>query len=376
MEILKIPESKIPGCSCSTSNSTFSIQNVEKPCECDPEWVTGRFTTPFGSVLQVSTLLTMNDVSGSWKARWGINRMNYKVNPGLYFVGSPDRNSPVLVSANYKMSFDRLRKELTSLNVWILVLDTKGINVWCAAGKGTFGTQELIHRIEKTGLSRIVSHRTLILPQLGAPGVKAHEVQKQSGFKIVFGPVRAKDIKDFLNNGMKATTEMRTVRFPMMDRLVLTPMEITAFIKTSTLIFGVLFILNAIGFGHFGFTDLYAYLGAVLTGCVITPVLLPWIPGRAFAFKGWLLGLFWGVGLNLLNGFPPMPTYGWIKAFAYILILPAISAYGAMNFTGSSTYTSLSGVKKEMKTAVPLIIISLTLGCLLLIADNIISILR
>lgn len=137
--------------------------------------------------------------------------MNYKVEPGLYSVGNPDKSSPVLVTANYEMSFDSLRKELKGLDAWILVLDTKGINVWCAAGKGTFGTTELLNRIAIVQLDKVVSHRTLILPQLGAPGVSEHEVLKNSGFKVQYGPVRAKDIKEYIHSGLKATAEMRTL---------------------------------------------------------------------------------------------------------------------------------------------------------------------
>lgn len=376
MPEIKLKVSKKSCCSCSSNGSSNECcsQKIDQPSSDDAEWVTGRLKTPAGEVVQVSTRLTLDDILGSWKARWGINRMNYKIDPGLYCVGSPDINSPVLVTANYKMSFDRLRKELTGLNAWILVLDTKGINVWCAAGKGTFGTDEIINRITKVTLSKIVSHRTIILPQLGAPGVAAHEVQKQSGFRVVYGPVRASDIKAFINAGMQAASDMRTVKFTFTDRLVLTPIEIVGALKTSFIIFGVLFILNSIGFGHFGFTDLYAYIGTILVGCVITPVLLPWIPGRAFAFKGWLLGLLWSIAVNALNGFPGIPAYSWVKALAYILILPAISAYCSMNFTGCSTYTSLSGVKREMKTAVPLLITSAGLGIVLLIFDIIIKI--
>ena len=85
--------------------------------------------------------------------------MSYKISPGLYAVGNPDHTSPVLVSANYKLTFDKMRKELSELDCWLLILDTKGINVWCAAGKGTFGTNELVRRISKTRLSKIVSHK-------------------------------------------------------------------------------------------------------------------------------------------------------------------------------------------------------------------------
>ena len=107
--------------------------------------------------------------------------MTYTIDPGLYALGRPDEHSPVLVTANYKMSFDRLREALPGMNAWILVLDTKGINVWCASGKGTFGTEELVGRLESNGLSRVVAHRELILPQLSGPGIAAHLVKKLSG---------------------------------------------------------------------------------------------------------------------------------------------------------------------------------------------------
>ena len=140
----------------------------------------GKLETPVGLVPQVSSILTRSDHLGTFKARWGIGRMHYTVCPGLYALGKPNETSPVLVTANYKMSFDKLRKELESRNLWILVLDTKGINVWCSAGKGTFGTMELVSRIESSGLAKVVSHRELILPQLAGPGVAAYQVKKLS----------------------------------------------------------------------------------------------------------------------------------------------------------------------------------------------------
>ncbi len=321
-------------------------------------------------IAPTSSKLTTKDFIGSWKARWGINRMNYKVEPGLYQIGNPDPKAPVLVTANYKMTFDALRKELTDLDAWILVLDTKGVNVWCAAGKGTFGTTELLNRLAIVQLEKVVSHKTIILPQLGAPGISAHEVQKYSGFKVIYGPVRAKDIIEFIKSGMKATDEMRTVKFSAYDRLVLTPMELVSTIKISLMIFGVLFILNLIGVGPFGVVDFYAYIGTIIMGCVLTPVLLPWIPGRAFAWKGWLLGFIWVIIVNLLNGWPSAPEYGLLRALGYLLILPPVSAYLAMNFTGASTFTSFSGVLKEMKIAIPLIIVSIVLGAILILIDS------
>jgi hypothetical protein len=324
-------------------------------------WGRGTIDTPSGKVLRISTELEFRDILGSWKARWAINRMRHVVSPGLYGVGNPGDKSPVLVTANYKMSFDRLRKELTGLDAWIMVLDTKGINVWCAAGKGTFGTVELIDRIGKTGLSRVVSHHTIILPQLGAPGVAAHEVHRQTGFYVVYGPVRAVDIKEFLKLNMKATREMREIRFGFLDRMVLTPVELVHALKPLAIIAVVLVIAALTSIIHISFSGIYPFIGAVLVGTVVVPVLLPWIPGRAFSWKGWLMGFLWATAVLYLQGIFLQTGTMW-NPLALLFLLPAISAFLTLNFTGASTYTSLSGVKKEMRFAMPAIVVLAVAG--------------
>lgn len=357
---------------CCGGTASDETTSTGKPQDC--HWIIGEIKTPGGNIPQISTTLTFRDTLGSWKVRWGINRMNYKVDPGLYAVGNPDKNDPVLVTANYKLTFDAFRKQLSGLNAWVLVLDTKGVNVWCAAGKGTFGTDELVNRIFKTKLYLVVSHRKLILPQLGAPGIRAHEIKDKAGFLVKYGPVRTADIKAFLRAGLKATPEMRMVGFNAYDRLVLTPVELVGTIKPSLMVFGILFILNLLAVRPFGVVDFYGYIGAIFVGCVLTPVLLPLIPGRAFAWKGWILGLIWALAVNLLNGWPQSPEYGLLKALGYCLVFPAMAAYFAMNFTGASTYTSLSGVLKEMKRAVPLLVSSLAIGILLLLVYSLIPV--
>ena len=122
----------------STDADTLTLPSLGQP------FVTGNVETPAGKVPQVSSMLTREDHWGTFKARWGVGRMRYTVEPGLYALGRPDKTSRVFVTANYKMSFDCLRGSLPNHNAWVLVLDTKGINVWCAAGKGTFGTDELV----------------------------------------------------------------------------------------------------------------------------------------------------------------------------------------------------------------------------------------
>jgi len=322
--------------------------------------------TPEGKIPRVSSELTGADRRGTFKVRLGFGRMNYKVDPGLYALGNPGKDSIVLVSANYKLSFDSLRKELTGLDAWILVLDTKGINVWCAAGKGTFGTLEIVHRVEATGLRNVVDHRNLLLPQLGAPGVSAHGVKKFSGFTVIYGPVRAVDIDAFLKAGMTATKEMRTVRFSFYDRLLLLPIEITIGFKYLLIACVIFFLLSALleyGLGGglnltIGIRSVVNLSLAFLAGAVLGPLLLPWLPGRRFSLKGFFSGavLFLFLLFAGLTGSTRMETAAWL------LIITAISSFLTMNFTGASTYTSLSGVRKEMRFAVPLQIMAAVAG--------------
>ena len=322
-------------------------------------------------VTVVSTTLTVKDYIGACKVRWGIGRYNYKVEPGLYAIGKPDASSHVLVSANYKLTFDTLRKNLSALDCWLLILDTNGINVWCAAGKGTFGTDELVGKIEETGLKDIVEHRRLIVPQLGATGVYAHEVAKKTGFSVVYGPVRANDIKGFIGSNCKATKDMRTVNFSFFDRLVLTPIELVEAVKFSLVIFGIMFLMNLFAVRTFGILDFIIYFAGIIAGTVLTPLLLPFIPGRALAFKGWLLGAICIAFIAYSFGWFTQPHL--LLGIGYTLVLPAYSSFLAMNFTGATTYTSYSGVMKEMKFALPAIIFSFIAGVVLILIKTFIG---
>ena len=315
------------------------------------------------SVKTVSTELTIDDILGAWKVRWGVGRTDYAVEPGLYAVGKPDNSSPVFVSANYKLTFDTLRKNLDGLNCWLLILDTKGVNVWCAAGKGTFGTDELVNRIEASELSKYVLHNKLILPQLGATGVSAHEVKKRSGYDVEYGPVRASDIKEYVEAGYKATKEMRTVKFTLWDRLVLAPMEFIPALKYALPVFGVMLAANLFATNPFNKTDFIDNVGAILSGTVLTPALLPYIPGKAFSTKGWIIGL--GVTAGILGLSGKLKKGNLLLSAGHLLLFPAIASFLAMNFTGSSTYTSPSGVNKEMEKALPFIVGAVAMGTIL-----------
>ena len=367
-----------PDCGCGGKSAPANDSSAPG---LDQSFVLGVIAAPAGPLPKVSSQLTREDHCGTIKARLGAGRMTYAIDPGLYALGKPDDQSPVLVTANYKMSFDHLRQSLPDRNAWILVLDTRGINVWCAAGKGTFGTQELIDKIETSGLKNVVSHRKIILPQLGAPGVAAHLVRQATGFKVHYGPVRAKDLPVFLDSGLKATKEMRTMAFPLKERAVLIPIELIATVKPFILIsLALAFLAGLLGRSEFqsgifnnGLFAVGALLSAVLAGTILLPLFLPYLPGRAFSVKGLFIGVVVAVGLIYLRGMDLQMWTGKMEALSWLLIIPAVSAYLAMNFTGCSTYTSLSGVKKEMRLALPLEIVAGILGLVTWITSFIIA---
>lgn len=322
----------------------------------------------------VESKLAWADRLGALKMRMGFGRENYRVEPGLYRLGAPDRDSDVLVSANYKLSFDMLRKELDGLNLWILVVDTDGVNVWCAAGKGTFGTERVVKSIKEVSLEHLVQHRRVILPQLCAPGVAAHLVKQQTGFKAIFGPILARDIREFLKANYKATAAMRKMVFPMKERAKLIPNDFMYGRKWLIALLLGFFLFAGLDRSGFLFdkmlsTSLFPLLnvfGAYLAGIVLGPLFLNWIPFRPFALKG----AFWGVVVTLL-----LRSLFEVSVFVSIglgLVNISIASFMCMNFTGSSTYTSLSGVQKEMKWAVPLQIGFLSIGVALFILSKLV----
>ena len=306
------------------------------------------------------------DFRGALRVRFSMGRNSYRVDPGLYKLGNPGKESEVIVTANYKLSFDVVRKNLEGMDVWVLVLQTYGINVWCAAGKGTFGTDELVRQIKDARLDLYVSHKRVIVPQLGAPGIAGHKVKETTGFTVKFGPVRAEDIKDYVTGGLKKDQAMRSVRFDLKDRLILAPVEVVN--SLCYLFYAMVIMVGISGISPTGYSlnemwneGVWSVLYLILSyfaGAFLSPVLLPWLPSRHFGGKGLVAGFaIFGVVVSISwSTHTPLYFAGWL------FISGAISSFLAMNFTGASTYTSLSGVQKEMRLFVPLQMAFVVLG--------------
>ena len=325
------------------------------PLDC----IVGGVETPAGTVPTVSGDLDAGDRIGAWRVRWGIGRDDYRVEPGLYALGEPSATSSVLVTANYKLTFDELRSSLGDLDAWLLVVDTRGINVWCAAGKGTFCAEEIARMVHETSLAEIVEHRRLVLPQLSAPGVAAHRVKEACGFRATFGPVRAADLPAFLAAGMKAADGMRRVTFGLRERAVVVP-EVLSVVWHRRMLLAYAGVVAASAVGRDGVSlrrglrDGAPVIGAawlaLLAGGAVTPLALPYLPGRAFSGKGALVGGIVGAAATAALGRRLSPA----ARLALVAGVTAASSYTAMDFTGSSTITSPSGVEAEMRRALPL----------------------
>lgn len=321
-----------------------------------------RVVSALAIVMPTSSEMTFTHQWDHFLARIGVHRGEHRVPPGLYKLGSPNADSPVFVSANYSLSFDVLRTSLKRFDGYILVLDTKGINVWCAAGKHTFGTREIVRRVNETKLAEVVNHRKLILPQLGAPGVAAHEVRKLCGFTVEYGPVRAADLPEYLK-AHQATPEMRRVKFTLGDRLILTPVEVSLTLLPMLAAIGVAFVIG-------GWVYALAAALVVLSGTVLFPALLPWLPTHDFSSKGFSLGALVSIPfiLSVLLGHSDWSWYRQLgQSLGYLLAMSASIAFISLNFTGASTYTSRTGVRKEIYTYIPYMAWSFGIGIVSLI---------
>ncbi len=363
-------------CCCAMAGKQTEV--LQKPPSTSEPWVLGTLDSPVGTVPQVDTRLRLADHLGACRVRWGIGRMRYRVDPGLYAVGRPTPDSPVLVSANYKLSFDHLRSQLVGVDAWVLVLDTRGVNVWCAAGKGTFGTDEIVGRVKANRLHEIVSHRTLVVPQLGAPGVAAHQVKNRCGFRVVYGPVRARDVPAFLASGLRATPAMREVSFPLLDRVALVPVELVRWAKYALLMAIAIVFLAGLGPGTFSWQEVAGtgvfsgglFLAVYIASNVLGAALLPWLPGRALSLKGACLGVAFVAVLAGLGWLPSGFGGSRLAVLGWAILIPAVTSFITMSFVGSTTYTSLSGVRREMRIAVPLQLIAALAGIVLWIAGR------
>lgn len=332
--------------------------------------------TPIGDVNVLSTELLPKDKVRNLIVRAGIGRDSYGIPPGVYAIGNPNEDSNVFVTANYKVTVDRVRCELDGIDAWLLVLDTKGVNVWCAAAKGAFSTEEIIYRVKKLRIRKLVNHNTLILPQFSGPGVSAHRIKTYTGFKAVYGPLYAKDIKEYLDNDSVVAEEMREVEFDTRERVEVSLVEAKYGLRYMPLIFLIFLALQLIGGGKVfsqaavgALLNTIAYALTMIVGSLVYSLLFSLLPSKLFSLKAGFLGILWSLVVIALSD-----VFAFDRTmFNYLgnsLVMTAIICFMGLNYTGCSTFTSLSGVDKETKIATPIIGTLFIVGVALLVIGS------
>ncbi len=199
---------------------------------------------------------------------------------GLLRVGHPQRVSPVLVTCNFHLTVNRLTRTLkrSAVDAWVLVADSKGVNVWCAAGGDEFNTHSVVSGVKTSGIADLVDHRTLILPPLSAPGVVATEVRSQTGWSTRWGPVRAEDLSAYLRAGCHRDDRMKRATYCWRERL-----------DTALGSLFPIYVLGAIGVFIFARDLVPSYL---VTGAATFSFFFsfcPWIPGKHGITKAMVL---------------------------------------------------------------------------------------
>lgn len=217
---------------------------------------------------------------------------------GLRRIGKPDQNSPVLVTCNFYITVRRIVRALKGYDFWLLVADSKGVNVWCAAGAEEFNTHCVVSAIKTSGIEEEVAHRRIILPPLGAPGIKADEVKKQTGWSVKWGPVRLNDIPRYLDNNQRRTEPMKRVTFTWRER-----------IDTALGSLFPFYFLGAVGFMIFGPHLLADYLLIGALTFLFFYLACPWLPGKIGLIKALILDFILGIilaGVIIFNVHHPL----------------------------------------------------------------------
>lgn len=203
---------------------------------------------------------------------------------GLRRIGNPDRNSPAMMTCNFYLTLTRLLRRLRGIDAWLLIADSKGVNVWCAAGGNELNTHSAVSAIKTSGISDLVDHDRLILPPLAAPGIRAKEVSDQTGFSVHWGPVRAEDIPHYLKAGFRRSEQMKRVTYDWHERL-----------DTALGALFPFFFVGAIGFFLFARDLLLEYLAVGIGAFLFFFLTCPWLPGRRGLTKAILLDVVLGI---------------------------------------------------------------------------------
>jgi acetyl-CoA decarbonylase/synthase complex subunit gamma len=163
-----------------------------------------------GITRYASVIVTRPLAPGSAKAALTLRQNIYtdpqkpiQMTPGLYRVGTPDKNAPVLMTVNFSLTFFTLQGYLESSRIpcFMLIVDTEGLSVLTAVAAGKLSEMLVRDSIKKFDVENEVTHRKMIIPGYASP--LSGRIEDATGWKVLVGPRDAAEIGDYLHEEWK-----------------------------------------------------------------------------------------------------------------------------------------------------------------------------
>lgn len=163
--------------------------------------VAGTFIAKYGAII------VMNDIRPETLFPLLLQRLNIYTDPqrpmtaeqGIYPINNPDRNSPILVTCNFSLTYFIISGEIESSRVpaWLCVQDTEGLSVMTAWAAGKFSGESVGAFINKCGIKSKVDHTNVVIPGYAA-GISGELEEELPGWKVIVGPREASQLPRFL----------------------------------------------------------------------------------------------------------------------------------------------------------------------------------
>jgi acetyl-CoA decarbonylase/synthase complex subunit gamma len=122
-----------------------------------------------------------------------------QVEPKLYAIGEPDRNSPIFVTTNFSLTYFLVSGEIenSGINAWLIIPECEGMSVLTAWAAGKFSGAKIAAFIKEIGLADAVDTKEIVIPGYVAQ-ISGELEEELPGYKIIVGPGEAADIEPFV----------------------------------------------------------------------------------------------------------------------------------------------------------------------------------
>ena len=272
------------------------------------------------------------------------------VEPGLYFTGNNyDINTPLLTTGNNLLTVFMVWRAIRNRNLRILIVDTEGINVWCASGKGQFSAERIMEQIDRYP-DHIISEdtATLILPKLSLSGVSLAKLRKY-GIKAKIGPVYASELPAYLDEIPFKNRNKDVFRFSLKDRLFTLLPTLLQMIKYALFISAGLFIWHV-----FFKTKIYWQVLPVMILITIIYIIFFYIlPTKKFTVKGLFLFILMASGFSAYYFIFNRGKMDFLTYLFLILFSGGANLLFALSYTGDSGVSNYSLVRREVAVFLP-----------------------